>query len=35
VVKIALPAGIRDATVHVGLDGVKEITQLNNNASLP
>jgi hypothetical protein len=35
VVKIALPAGTRDATVHVGLDGVKEITQLNNNAPLP
>jgi hypothetical protein len=35
VVKIALPAGTRDATVHVGLEGVKEITQLNNNAPLP
>jgi hypothetical protein len=35
VVKIALPAGTRDVTVHVGLDGVKEITQLNNNAPLP
>lgn len=35
VVKIALPAGTRDATVHVGLEGVKEITQINNNAPLP